>query len=132
MIGIDTNVLIRYIAQDDPHQTQLATTFIEKTCTTENPGFINHITLCEMCWVLKRLYKTRREQLRQIIEQLLRTAELAVQQPQIVWMALGAFQKSDADFPDCLIAQVNAANNCAATVTLDQQAARVAGFQILA
>ncbi len=132
MIGIDTNVLIRYIAQDDLHQAQLATKFIEKTCTTENPGFINHITLCEMCWVLKRLYKTRREQLHQIIEQLLRTAELAIQQPQIIWMALEAFQKGAADFPDCLIAQVNAANNCTATVTLDQEAARVAGFQILA
>ena len=132
MIGIDTNVLIRYLAQDDPIQSQLATKFIEKHCTAETPGFINHITLCEMCWVLKRLYKTRNEELHRIIEQLLRTAQLAVQHPQIVWMALEAFQRSDADFPDCLISQVNLENDCASTVTLDRQASRAVGFRILA
>ena len=103
MIGIDTNVLVRYLAQDDPDQAKIATAFIEDNCTEDNQGFINYITLCEMCWVLKRLYKTPREQLAEIIEQLLRTAQLFVQEPQVIWMALEEFKINSADFPDCLI-----------------------------
>jgi predicted nucleic-acid-binding protein len=131
MIGIDTNVLVRYLAQDDPDQAKIATEFIEDNCTKDNPGFINHITLCEMCWVLKRLYKTSKEQLAEIIEQLLRTAQLFVQEPQVVWMALEEFKTDNADFPDCLIAQINLANYCSFTVTFDAKATNVAGFNPL-
>jgi len=131
MIGIDTNVLVRYLAQDDPDQTKIATAFIEDNCTKDNQGFISHITLCEMCWVLKRLYKTPREQLTEIIEQLLRTVQLFVQEPQVIWMALEEFKIDSADFPDCLIAQINLANYCSSTVTFDVKASNVAGFNLL-
>ncbi len=60
MTGIDTNVLVRYIVQDDPAQSALATTFIEKNCTAKKPGFINLIVLCELTWVLKRAYRAER------------------------------------------------------------------------
>jgi predicted nucleic-acid-binding protein len=132
MIGIDTNVLVRYLSQDDPHQAKLASAFIESTCNIENPGFINDITLCEMGWVLKRLYKTPKALLIQIIEQLLHTSQLIVQSPQAVWMAIEAYKRGEADFADCLIAQINLANHCASTVTLDIQASKTAGFQLLA
>ncbi len=131
MIGIDTNVLVRYLAQDDPDQAKIATEFIENTCTKDKPGFINNITLCEICWVLKRLYKTPKEQLAEIIEQLIRTAQLIVPEPQVVWMALEEFKKSNADFPDCLIAQINLVNYCSSTFTFDVKAADVAGFNLL-
>ena len=131
MIGIDTNVLVRYMAQDDPKQAKIAAEFIEETCTKDNLGFINHITLCELCWVLKRLYKTPKEQLAEIIEQLLRTGRLFVQEPQIVWLALEDFKTDNADFPDCLIAQINLTNYCSSTVTFDVKAAKVAGFNLL-
>ena len=131
MFGIDTNILVRYLAQDDPDQAEIATNFIEITCTKDNLGFINHITLCEMCWVLKRLYKTPKEQLAEIIELLLRTVQLFVQEPQIVWLALEDFKTDNADFPDCLIAQINLTNYCSSTVTFDVKAANVAGFNLL-
>jgi len=131
MIGIDTNVLVRYLAQDDPDQAEIATKFIEVTCTKDNLGFINHITLCEICWVLKRLYKTPKEQLAEIIEQLLRTVQLFVQEPQVVWMALEEFKTDNADFPDCLIAQINLVNDCSSTVTFDVKASNAAGFDLL-
>ncbi len=131
MIGIDTNVLIRYLAQDGPDQTKIATAFIEDNCTKDNLGFISQITLCKMCWVLKRLYKTPKEQLAEIIEQLLRTAQLFVQEPQTIWMALEEFKTDSADFPDCLIAQINLANYCSSTVTFDVKASKVAGFNLL-
>ena len=131
MIGIDTNVLVRYLAQDDTGQAKIATGFVEDNCTKDNQGFINHITLCEICWVLKRLYKTPREQLVEIIEQMLRTAQLLVQEPQIIWMALEEFKTSSADFPDCLIAQINLVNDCSSTVTFDVKASKAAGFYLL-
>ena len=131
MIGIDTNVLVRYLAQDAPDQAKIATEFIENTCTKDNPGFISHITLCEMCWVLKRLYKTPKNQLAEIIELLLRTAQLFVQEPQVVWMALEEFKTNNADFPDCLLAQINLSNYCSTTVTFDAKASNAAGFNLL-
>jgi predicted nucleic-acid-binding protein len=131
MIGIDTNVLVRYLAQDDPNQAEIATKFIEVACTKNNLGFINHITLCEMCWVLKRLYKTPKEQLAEIIELLLRTVQLFVQEPQVVWMALEKFKTDNADFSDCLIAQINIVNYCSSTVTFDVKASNAAGFDLL-
>jgi predicted nucleic-acid-binding protein len=54
MIGLDTNVLVRYIVQDDVEQSKLSTTFIEGRISSTNPGFINHIVLCEIIWVLKK------------------------------------------------------------------------------
>jgi predicted nucleic-acid-binding protein len=57
MIGVDTNVLVRYIVGDDPKQSKLAITFLEKTCSKENPGFVNLIVLCELVWVLRGAYK---------------------------------------------------------------------------
>ena len=110
---------------------KIATAFIEDNCTKDNQGFINYITLCEMCWVLKRLYKIPREQLAEIIEQLLRTAQLFVQEPQVIWMALEEFKINSADFPDCLISQINLANDCSTTATFDVKASKAAGFYLL-
>ena len=72
-----------------------------------------------------------KKQLAEIIEQLLRTAQLIVQEPQVVWMALEEFKTSNADFPDCFIAQINIVNYCSSTVTFDVKAANVAGFNLL-
>jgi len=111
MTGIDTNILVRYITQDDPQQSALATRFIEEKCSPECPGFINHIVLCELVWVLNRCYKTDRMQSLQVIEQLLRTAQFQIQEPQIVWKALKLAQKGKADFADFLISQINLSPN---------------------
>lgn len=56
MTGLDTNVLVRYIVQDDPKQSKLATECIEQRCTSESPGFVNLVVLCELTWVLARGY----------------------------------------------------------------------------
>ena len=56
MIGLDTNVFIRYIVQDDPEQARLASEIIENQCSVENPAFINEITLCEIIWEIGRAH----------------------------------------------------------------------------
>ena len=131
MTGLDTNLLVRYVTQDDPVQASLATGFIEKNCSAESPGFINHIVLCELIWVLKRCYKVNQDQALQVIEQILRTAQLQVQEPQIVWKALKQAQKDKADFADFLSTQINLASGCEETVTFDRDASKINGAALL-
>ena len=60
MKGLDTNVLVRYLVQDDPKQAALATRYIERHCTADNPCFIGQIVLCELAWVLESNYQQSR------------------------------------------------------------------------
>lgn len=68
MTGIDTNVLVRYLTRDDPVQYKQAKTFLESTCSEENPGYINTIVLCEMVWVLKAAYNCTRDEITMVVE----------------------------------------------------------------
>lgn len=131
MIGLDTNVVIRYLVQDDKKQSALATRFIEKTLTVEAPGYINHVTLCEITWVLQRCYGVTKAQLKAIIESVLTTKQLLVENVEVVWKALRAFNANNADFCDALIGQANIHDGCEHTVTFDKKAAALSGFDFL-
>ena len=131
MIGLDTNVVIRYLVQDHKKQSASVSRFIENTLTTDAPGYINHITLCEIAWVLQRCYAVNKPQLREIIEGLLTTKQLFVENVEVAWKTLRAFEASNADFCDALIAQVNINGGCEHTVTFDKKAAELPGFDLL-
>ena len=128
MIGLDTNVVIRYLVQDDKKQSAAATRFIEKSLTTDTPGYINHISLCEIIWVLQRCYGVTKPQVREIIEGLLTTKQLKVENVEVTWKALRAFDANSADFCDALIGQVNIHSGCEYTATFDKKAASLPGF----
>jgi predicted nucleic-acid-binding protein len=131
LIGLDTNVVIRYLVQDDKKQSAAATRFIEKSLTTDAPGYINHITLCEIVWVLQRCYGVTTPQVREIIEGLLTTKQLMVENVEITWKALRAYDVKNADFCDALIGQKNIHSGCEHTVTFDKRAASLPGFDLL-
>ena len=131
MIGLDTNVVIRYLVQDDKKQSTAATRFIEKSLSTDAPGYINHICLCEIVWVLQRCYGVAKPQVREIIEGLLTTKQFYVENVEVTWKALRAFDANSADFCDALIAQVNIHRGCEYTVTFDKKAASLPGFDLL-
>lgn len=131
MIGLDTNVVIRYLVQDDKKQSAAATCFIENALTTDAPGYINHFSLCEIVWVLQRCYGVTRQQLREIIEGLLTTKQFNVENVEVTWKALRAFDASNVDFCDALIGQVNIHSGCEQTVTSDKKAASLPGFDLL-
>ena len=131
MIGLDTNVVIRYLVQDDKKQSAAATRFIEKSLTTDAPGYINHISLCEIVWVLQRCYGVTKSQVREIIEGLLTTKQLNVENVEVVWKALRAFDANSDDFCDALIGQVNIHSSCEYTVTFDRKAASLPGYDLL-
>lgn len=123
MIALDTNVLVRYIVQDDVAQSQKAATLIESHCTSESPGRVDVIVLCELVWVLEAAYGYGRDVVAGVVRQLLSTAELAVVSVDQAWMALRAYERGAGDFADYLIAIRNHDAGCSATFTFDKKAA---------
>ena len=132
MIGIDTNVLVRYLAQDEPRQSAVATRFIEGRLSAENPGFVSTVTLCEVVWVLAESYGADRKRIRAIVEGLLATKQLAIERSELVWKSLRAWEGVPADFSDALIGQLAIAHGSEKTVTFDRAAAKLPGFELLA
>ncbi|MFH1020193.1 MAG: type II toxin-antitoxin system VapC family toxin [Pseudomonadota bacterium] len=128
MTGLDTNVLVRYIVQDEVEQSLAATVLIEGGEQAGKTFFINQIVLCEVVWVVKRCYSAGRDDIGRMVEQILRTASFRVQRSEEAWSALNLYRKTPADFADCLIACGNRAAGCTATATFDRQAAQTAGF----
>jgi predicted nucleic-acid-binding protein len=131
VIGLDTNVLIRYIVRDDQKQAQKATELIETVCTPDSPGFICLVVLCEICWVLCRGYRYDRTVVCGVLRNILTSAELSVEESETAWRALRAYEKGTADFADYLIAEHNRENKATPTYTFDRKAARYSVFQLL-
>ena len=130
MIGLDTNVLVRYLAQDEPAQSAAANQLIDGF-TAEAPGFISTVTLVETAWVLARAYRTPRADIAAVIEGLLRSQDLLVEQSETHYLALGTYQASPADYADAVIAQAGKRAGCDETVTFDRRAANGAKMRLL-
>jgi predicted nucleic-acid-binding protein len=124
MIGIDTNVLVRYIAQDDATQSRRATSFIEKECNEAAPGFVGLVVLVEVVWVSESCYGATREEVADIVRRILSIRQLVVQDAETAWKALRLFESSKADFADCLVARSAIAAGCKSVVTFDKQASK--------
>jgi predicted nucleic-acid-binding protein len=131
VIGLDTNVLVRYLVQDDPGQSRKATQVITKQCTSADPGFINRVVLCELVWVLESAYGYSKDTILGVLEKLLRTSQLKIEDVQTAWTAFRMYQKGRADFADCLLGVTNQNRGCEWTVTFDQSASKLQGFQPL-
>jgi predicted nucleic-acid-binding protein len=130
MIGLDTNVLVRYFAQDDAVQARKATAMIE-SLTADRPGYVTQVALVEVVWVLGRAYGAERAEIAQVIETLLRTKELVVESAETVWKALRLYAGSSADFADCLIERTCHEAQCEYTATFDTKAAKTAGMRLI-
>jgi predicted nucleic-acid-binding protein len=134
MIGLDTNVLVRYLAQDDPRQSASATRFIETRLSERAPGFISLVVLVELCWVLERLYSATPQEIGQTVADLLETPRFHLQQREVVQEAVRLFQdkkSSKAGLADLLIAQLAVHAGCSSIVSFDRAAVRTAGMTLL-
>jgi predicted nucleic-acid-binding protein len=130
MIGLDTNVLVRYIMQDDAKQSPSATRLIE-SLSADSLGFVPLVSVVELGWVLSSAYELDRSQLIEAFEALLRTKELVVENAEVVWKALRMVQSTNADFSDCLVSCSAVAAGCAKTMTFDRGAAKGAGMTLI-
>jgi len=124
MIGLDTNVLVRYLADDDPVQSPRAVRFIERSLTRDEPGFVSLATILETVWVLKSLYRRSREEVATDIEMVLAADTLEVQNEQEVYRAVLALRSGAGTFEDALIGSLGTWRGCTATLTFDAKAAR--------
>jgi predicted nucleic-acid-binding protein len=130
MIGLDTNVLVRYIMQDEPRQSAKATALIE-SLEVDRPGFVSVVSVVELYWVLTSCYNLTNEQVGQALDLLLRTRQIVVDRADQVLRALKAFETGKADFADCLIERTAASAGCERTMTFDVSAARHAGMTLV-
>jgi len=128
--GLDTNVLVSYITQDDPSQSAAATKLIESRLTAENPGFVSLITLIETVWVLSSCYQQSRRELTAILHQLISTRQLLVERPDIAHQAIQRYKSGSGDFSDAVICIINAEYGCDKTLTFDKKA-RTVGMTLL-
>lgn len=133
MIGLDTNVIVRYVAQDDRAQSAAATRVMERQLTADSPGYLSLVALAEVIWVLVSAYGANRPMIERVVEGLLGAPQLRVQEAEAVWLALLEYREANfkADFSDALIARLGALAGCAQTITLDRTAAKHAGFVLL-
>jgi predicted nucleic-acid-binding protein len=130
MIGLDTNVLVRYIMQDDAKQSAKASKLIE-SMTQDEPGFLPLVAVVELGWVLSSSYGLKREQVAQAFDALLQTKEIVIERADQVRRALRTYSTTSADFADCLIERAAASAGCDRTMTFDTAAAKVAGMTLI-
>ncbi len=124
MIGLDTNILVRYIVQDDPQQTAAAVRLLEERCTADEPGLVATIVVCELAWVLGRGYGYSRPQVAEVVRTILSAEELEAEAPELIWHALRLFETGPADLADYLIGAGNRERSTSTTYTFDRDAAK--------
>jgi predicted nucleic-acid-binding protein len=125
MIGLDTNVLVRYLTQDDAAQSALANQVIEEQLTPRNPGFISSIVLVEVVWVLEACYDQTQSAIEAIVNGFLTTRQLMVDEADLVYLALKRFSGGNVDFSDALIAVISENRGCSSILTFDKKARSV-------
>jgi predicted nucleic-acid-binding protein len=131
VIGLDTNVLLRYFLNDDPLQSPKAR-LVMASLNPSNPGWVGVPTILELVWVLKSKNRAPRSTIAATIEQLLAKDALIVERDAVVALAVRRFRFSRAEFADCLVAASAQAAGCSKTVTFDHIAARDAGMELIA
>jgi predicted nucleic-acid-binding protein len=128
MIGLDTNILVRFITQDDPQQSAVANDVLETRMTAEEPGFVSVVAMAETAWVLNRSYRLPDGDVAAAIERVLQTDNLVVEHEQAVFTAMIAIKEGLGNFADALIGALGAESGCRYTLTFDRRALRIPGF----
>ncbi|HKS82743.1 MAG TPA: type II toxin-antitoxin system VapC family toxin [Candidatus Acidoferrales bacterium] len=130
MIGLDTNILVRYLVQDDPIQSAKAAEIIERRLTEETPGFVSTVAMVEIVWVLDRAYGLGSDEIAAAIERMLQIDVLVVENEQEIFTAMIALKRGSASFADAIILALGARAGCSYTLTFDRKASRLSGFRL--
>ncbi len=130
MIGLDTNVLVRYIMQDDPKQSPKATALVE-SLDGVGSGYITLVSMVELVWVLTASFGLTRAQVSQALDGIIRTKQFKIENAEQIVRALRVFKLGKSDFADCLIERSANSAGCVKTVTFDVNAAKHAGMSLI-
>ena len=127
MIGVDTNILVRYLVEDDAVQTEMAADFLERRSSPARPAFVNRVVVAEVVWVLERVFRYPRHLIADNLSELLRTASIRVEDVDDVAEALGLY-RDGADFTDALIGVSNARQVSATPSTHSRSCQKLPGL----
>ena len=130
MMGLDTNVIVRFLMKDDAEQAALANTVFAEF-TVSAPGFVCREVLVELVWVLQKIYRLPRTDVADAIEGLLGAREMVVESADSVAIAVDRLRKGGAGFADQMIALAGPGAGCGKTVTFDRKAAGLPGMTLL-
>ena len=128
MLGVDTNVLIRYLIRDYQPQYERARRLIDREVSKGEPVLVSLLVLLETEWVLRSRYELPKSDIVAVFSALLDTADLSFEDEPSIEHAVYSWKDSTADFADCLIDARNRRLGCRATATFDGRALRLAGF----
>lgn len=131
MKGIDTNVLVRYLVEDDRDQTNRVERFLAASRVAGERVYVSCIVLCETAWVLERVFGQSRPDLLNHLDRILDTDVFEVEEEECVRVAIWLSRKGKGDFADYLIGQLNLARGCRFTVTFDRSLRSDSAFSIL-
>jgi predicted nucleic-acid-binding protein len=129
MIGLDTNILVRFVSQDDPVNSPRANA-IMNSLSTEEPGWIAVTAIAEFAWVMTRKYRVTRTDLYTLVDRLLTRPDIVVEQADLVHKAANLFRRGNAEFTDYLVTCSGQAAGCTHTLTFDRKAAKSAGMTL--
>ena len=130
MVGVDTNIVIRILVQDDLKQAQLALNYIKDNCSI-TPAMINTIVICEVIWVLESAYNYSKKEIIVAIDYLLKTKQFLILEKTSVRSALKLYESSKIDFSDALIGHINSEQDCVVTITFDKVASKTDLYKLL-
>ncbi len=131
MIGLDTNLLIRYLTMDDPRQFAKVQQEIERAVAQDERLLINSAVLCEASWVLETAYDYSRAEIAAALEQIFETAQFEIERRDEARLALGDFLSTKAGFADALIGRINRALGAQHTATFDRDLKGLETFNVL-
>lgn len=130
MIGLDTNILVRYLMEDDEAQASAAAEVVE-ALTEDEPGFISVVTIVELVWVLRRAYRVPERESLPVLEHLLSAHAIRPERSDVVRLAMRDALSTRVDFADALIARLGSAAGCTSTLTFDRAAAGLDGMTLI-
>ncbi|MEI7764244.1 MAG: PIN domain-containing protein [Comamonadaceae bacterium] len=128
MLGIDTNVLVRFLVRDEEAQFEKARKLIKREVAAGSTVLVNQLVLLETEWVLRSRFSLAKNLIIQAISGLLDASDVRFEDEPAVEEALFIWKDSAADFADCLIGAKNRRLGCRATATFDMKASKLPGF----
>jgi len=128
MLGVDTNVLVRFLVRDDEAQFEKARKLIRREVAAGRCVFVSQLVILETEWILRSRYSLPKSLIIEAISGLLEATDVQFEDEPAVEEALFIWKDATADFADCLIGAKNRRLGCRATATFDVKAAKLPGF----
>jgi predicted nucleic-acid-binding protein len=131
MTGLDTNVLVRYLTQDDLAQARKANSLIDGAVGKGERLHLDVVVLCELVCVLRGAYRFGKQTVTDAVGKILDAAQFSIEDRDLLREALDAYRGGQGDFADYVLGLRNRMAGCGATVTFDRSLKRNALFTVL-